>query len=123
MKLFVLQNSEIPAYRQIFGQIAAQILSGELAGGEALPPIRTVSRELAVSVITVRSAWDALEEAGLIETRAGSGCFVRALSDEERGVMRRQAVEKPLRELIEQAKSFGYTAKEAASLLEEAWQQ
>lgn len=121
MKLSVLQNSEIPAYRQIFGQIAAQILSGELASGEALPPIRTVSRELAVSVITVRSAWDALEEAGLIETRAGSGCFVRALSDEERGAMRAQAVEKPLLEFIERAKSFGFGADEAQELLRRNW--
>ena len=121
MRLSVLPGSEIPVYRQIFSQISSQILSGALPAGEALPPIRTVSKELGVSVITVRGAWDALEAAGLIETRTGSGCFVKALSGSEREEMRSKKKKKALSEYIENAKSLGYSEREAENLLREYW--
>ena len=54
MYLSVLPSSDTPAYRQLYEQLAAQILSGALPSGTALPPIRTVAKELGVSVITVR---------------------------------------------------------------------
>ena len=121
MRLSVLPNSETPAYRQICDQLAAAILSGELRAGEALPPIRTVSKELGVSVITVRSAWDALEHTGLIETRVGSGCFVRALSETQREALREEAIRAPLAELIEAGKTFGFTAPELCEKIRRAY--
>ena len=121
MRLTVLPDAEKPAYRQIFEQIAAQILSGELEGGAALPPIRTVSRELGVSVVTVRGAWDALEAEGLIETRVGSGCYVAALPQEELAAHRREAISEPLERLVGAAKELGFSEKETAALLSEHW--
>ena len=76
MQLSVLSNSATPIYRQIYEQISAQILRGTLQAGSALPPIRSVAKSIGVSIITVRSAWDALERDGYVHTVAGSGCYV-----------------------------------------------
>lgn len=119
MRLSVLQNSPIPAYKQLYDQIFAQIISGELETGAALPPIRTVSKELGISVITVRSAWDALLSEGLIETRAGSGSFVAELSRAEKERLRRKALQKPLSELASAARSLGFTAAETAEMVKD----
>ena len=108
----VLPNTEVPAYRQIYEQLAAAILSGTLQAGAALPPIRTVSREISVSVITVRGAWDALEADGLIETRVGSGCYVAKLSPAKRERLRENTLRPSLDECIRSAKSLGYSETE-----------
>lgn len=64
MKLTVTNTSPLPLYRQMYDQLAAQILRGEIAPGEVLPPIRTVAQELSVSLISVRRAWEELERDG-----------------------------------------------------------
>lgn len=110
--LTIIPNSPVPAYRQIYDGIASGIISGRIAGGSPLPPIRTVAKELGVSVITVRSAWDALEADGLIVTRAGSGCYAAELTSFELERMRLKALEKPLRELISSAKQLGMSVDE-----------
>jgi GntR family transcriptional regulator len=76
MDLIVSASSPEPIYAQIARQIAAQILRGDLAPGQGLPPIRTVARHLAVSVITVKKAWEELEHQGLITAQVGRGSFV-----------------------------------------------
>jgi len=72
-----------PIYRQIFEQVSAQIIRGELKPGELLPPIRTVAKELRISVITVKKAWEELERLGFIYSMVGRGCFVAGLSARE----------------------------------------
>lgn len=72
----VIGNSEKPIYEQIYEQVSAQILNGELRAGEMLPSIRALARDLRISVITVKSAWEMLENGGFIVTRQGKGCFV-----------------------------------------------
>ena len=118
MQLSVLSNSSIPAYRQLYDQIAAQILSGSIAPGTALPPIRSVAKELGISVITVRGAWDALLADGLIETRAGSGCYASFLSSGQIEAIKKHAISGPLKELADSAKSLGYTFEETIEMLE-----
>lgn len=121
MNLSVLPNSPIPAYRQLYDQIAHQILSGTLKAGTSLPPIRTVSKELGVSVITVRNAWDALIADGLIESKAGSGCFVASLKRQELESRREEALNGPFDELIEKAKVLGFTKEELIKAIEEKY--
>lgn len=123
MHLSVLPNIETPVYRQIQEQLTAQILSGTLPAGTALPPIRTVAKEIGVSVITVRGAWDALERDGLIETRVGSGCFVAALSASERERRRDEAMKQPVEALIATAKSYGICESELYAFLKEEWKK
>lgn len=121
MKLLILPDSATPIYQQIFEQLAAQILSGELEGGAPLPPIRSVSKQLGTSVITVRSAWDALEAEGLIETRPGSGCNVARLTGEERALRRESALTEPTEQLIETAKALGLSAEELCERIRRRW--
>ena len=70
MELIIRNNSGQPIYDQISGQIKAQILSGALSPGDALPSIRGLAKDLKISVITTKRAYDELEAQGLINTRA-----------------------------------------------------
>lgn len=76
MNLVIHYQTDVPIYQQLYEQISAQIINGELKPNECLPAIRSVARELQISVVTVRSAWDMLENDGFIYTQAGRGCFV-----------------------------------------------
>ena len=76
MDVILSPASDTPIYAQIAEQVAAQILRGDLAGGATLPPIRTVARQLEVSVITIKKAWEELERAGFIYAQVGKGSFV-----------------------------------------------
>ncbi len=76
MHIFIDNHSGTPIYEQICAQLTAQILDGTLAAEEALPSIRSLARDLRISVITTRRAYDELERAGYIYTVAGKGCFV-----------------------------------------------
>lgn len=119
MRLSVLPNSGVPAYKQICEQITAQILSGEIEGGSPLPPIRLVAKEIGVSIITVRSAWDALEAEGLIVTRAGSGCYASELDPGRLEALRRKAVTEPLRAFTGTARNLGFGDSEIIALVAE----
>lgn len=76
MQIFIDNKSGSPIYDQIYSQIKAQIISGALKEDEALPSIRTLARDLRISVITTKRAYDELEKEGFIYTVAAKGCFV-----------------------------------------------
>ena len=76
MDIVISVKNEKPIYEQVYDQIASQIISGALEANCCLPSIRTVAKELGISIITVKSAWEMLENNNFIYTRAGKGCFV-----------------------------------------------
>lgn len=76
MNLFIENRSGIPIYEQVYGQIKAQIISGALAADAPLPSIRNLAKDLRISVITTKRAYDELEKEGFLYTVAGKGCFV-----------------------------------------------
>ena len=76
MELIIRNVNSQPIYDQIYTQIKAQIVSGALKPREALPSIRALAKDLKISVITTKRAYDELEAEGLIDTVAGKGCFV-----------------------------------------------
>ena len=76
MELIIRNNAERPIYDQIASQIKEQILTGALAPGQALPSIRSLAKELKISVITTKRAYDELETAGFVVSVAGKGSFV-----------------------------------------------
>ena len=76
MNIIISNASDKPIYDQIYNQIKTAILSGQLAPGQALPSIRALAKDLRVSVITTKRAYDELEREGFIYTVAGKGCFV-----------------------------------------------
>ena len=76
MNIFIDNKSGAPIYDQIYSQIKTQIINGTLAENEALPSIRNLAKDLRISVITTKRAYDELEHEGFIYTVAGKGCFV-----------------------------------------------
>jgi len=76
MELFISNTGQEPIYAQITRQIKQQILSGQLHEGDALPSIRLLAKELRISVITTKRAYEDLEAAGFIVTQPGRGSFV-----------------------------------------------
>lgn len=76
MRLFIDNRSGVPIYDQIYTQIKSQIISGELEEDAPLPSIRNLAKDLRISVITTKRAYEELERSGFIYTVAGKGCFV-----------------------------------------------
>ncbi|MBS5726117.1 MAG: GntR family transcriptional regulator [Clostridiales bacterium] len=76
MHIFIDNKSGQPIYEQIYSQIKAQIISGELKEDDPLPSIRNLAKDLRISVITTKRAYDELENEGFIYTVAAKGCFV-----------------------------------------------
>ncbi|MGE4483965.1 MAG: GntR family transcriptional regulator [Oscillospiraceae bacterium] len=76
MDVIISNSSDQPIYDQIYTQIKSQIISGRLTEGEALPSIRMLAKDLRISVITTKRAYDELEKDGYIYTVAAKGCFV-----------------------------------------------
>ena len=76
MNILIDNKSSAPIYEQIYSQIKAQIVGGTLHEDTALPSIRSLAKDLRVSVITTKRAYDELEREGFLYTVAGKGCFV-----------------------------------------------
>lgn len=82
MKMIISNSSSIPIYEQIKKSIIEQIISKELKEDEALPSIRTLAMDIKISVMTIKKAYDELEQEGYIITRQGKGSFVAPSSNE-----------------------------------------
>ncbi|HVJ48559.1 GntR family transcriptional regulator [Desulfitobacterium sp.] len=104
MKIVISNSSSDPIYQQIFNQIQEAIFQGELKEGEALPSIRNLAKDLQISVITTKRAYDDLEHERYIETVPGKGSFIAVQNKE---LMR----EKHLRILEDQLTEGIHTAK------------
>lgn len=118
MELIIRNSTNQPIYDQIYCQIKAQILSGALAPGEALPSIRALAKDLKISVITTKRAYDELEAHGFIYTLAGKGCFVADNNLEILREQRRQELETHLTAALELAKSCGLTRQDLKQMLD-----
>lgn len=121
MNIVISNTSEKPIYQQLFEQISAQILKGELESGYCLTPIRQAAKELRVSIITVKKAWEELERCGLIITITGKGCFVAEFSSDEKLRMRNEMVIKQMVSDLSYYKSFGLKIEEVIELLKKAY--
>ena len=117
MELIIRNTSSQPIYDQIASQIKAQIISGALAPGEALPSIRGLAKDLKISVITTKRAYDELEAAGFINTVAGKGCFVAEQNLELVRAQQLQQLSAQLAEAVELGRSCGMTEPELTALL------
>jgi GntR family transcriptional regulator len=111
-----------PIYQQLFEQISAQIIRGQMKEGFCLPPIRTVARQLQISVITVKKAWEELERAGFIVTMVGKGCFVARLKAAELSGKRDEMALEKLRKDIEYYKTLGLSMEELIGLIRTYYQ-
>ena len=117
MELIIRNNSGQPIYDQISGQIKAQILSGALSPGDALPSIRGLAKDLKISVITTKRAYDELEAQGLINTVAGKGCFVAEKNLELIKEENLKKVEQYLEKAVKLSRTCGLTKDDLIDMI------
>ena len=117
MDIIIRNTGEVPIYDQITRQIKSLILKGELQEGEALPSMRLLARELRISVITTKRAYEELEREGFLTTVPGKGCFVapRNLELVREDALRR--AEEHLGAAVEVARTGGITLDELMQTL------
>ena len=82
MDIIINNSSGVPIYEQIEEQIKGQIMSGELVEGEALPSMRILAKDLKISIITTKRAYEDLERDGFIESVTGKGSFVKGINSD-----------------------------------------
>jgi GntR family transcriptional regulator len=121
MNIAISNTSEKPIYQQIYEQISAQILKGEIEKGYILPPIRQAAKELRVSIITVKRSWEELERSGLIYTVIGKGCFVAEISSDDMHQKRNEMIMKQMVEDTSYYKSLGLTLEEVFELMQKVY--
>ncbi|MGB4505310.1 MAG: GntR family transcriptional regulator [Syntrophaceticus sp.] len=118
MKIIISGSSQKPLYEQIADQIKNQIIMGEIEPGDALPSIRSLARELQISVITTKRAYQELENDGFIETIPGKGSFVSGENKELLREKRLRMLEKKLSEVITESRYLGISMRELKEMLD-----
>ena len=117
MEIYISNTSGVPIYAQITEQIRAKILAGELKEGEMLPSIRLLAKELRISVITTKRAYEDLEQAGFLYTLPGKGSFVAAQNPEIHREEALRQVEQHLQNAIDAARRGGIEPEEVRETL------
>jgi GntR family transcriptional regulator len=123
MRIVISNASESPIYAQIARQIRAQIVDGTLSEGEALPSIRHLARELEISVITTKRAYDDLEREGLIDSVAGKGTFVAVHNKEFLKERTLKSIEDRLARVVHEAQLYGIERTDVETILDLLWKE
>lgn len=125
MNIIISNQSSIPLYEQISSQIRSAVLKGELSAGEALPSIRQLARELRVSIITTKRAYEELESQGYVQAVPGKGSFVSSASSQRLREAALAQLEDQLGEAVAAGAALGVTLEEmqeTVAALYEDWQ-
>lgn len=117
MKIVISNSASEPIYEQICHQIKAQIISGDLTGGDELPSIRKLAKELQISVITTKRAYDELEKEGFIDSVVGKGSFVALQNKELLRERKIKSVEEMMADIVDEAQKLGITYSELKEML------
>ena len=118
MQIIISTQSKEAIYEQIFKQIQQQILTGELQPGEALPSMRQLAKDLHISVITTKRAYEELEKQGYIYSIVGKGSFVSEQNVDLIHERKLNALEEKMNEVVINGKELGLTLRELQALLE-----
>jgi len=118
LNIIISNSSPEPIYEQIYRQIKNSVIIGELRPGELLPSIRTLARELQISVITSKRAYEELERDGFIETVPGKGSYVSEQSAELLKEKRMRIIEEKLTEVVDDCKLLGINLAELHEMLD-----
>ena len=122
MTILIDNRSGVPIYDQIFTQIKNQILSGALSENEALPSIRSLAKDLRISVITTKRAYEELEREGFLYTVPGKGCFVAPKNVELLREENLKKIEWHFSQIQSLAASCNLSKADLMEMLECAWE-
>lgn len=118
MKIIINSSSMVPIYEQIMDQIKAQITAGDLRENDILPSVRTLAKDLKISALTVKKAYDNLEQEGYTVTVHGKGTYVAAANTERILEDRRREVESDLEKAVEKGRRCGLKDEEIRELFD-----
>lgn len=116
MKIIISNSSSTPIYEQIKNAIISSIMSGELEEDENIPSIRSLAQDIRISVMTIKKAYDELEQEGYIITRQGKGSFVAPKNTELAKEQAKKDIEEHISNIILIAKKFDVSNKEIMDL-------
>jgi len=117
LNIFIDNKSGNPIYEQIYSQIKSQIINSTLAEDEPLPSIRNLAKDLRISVITTKRAYDELERDGFIYTVAGKGCFVAQKNTELLREENLRKIEAHIEEIIKLSASCNLTKQDIIDMI------
>lgn len=118
MNIIISNSSEEPIYEQIANQLKEQIVKGSLKEGQLLPSIRNLAKELKISVITTKRAYDELEKEGFVVTVAGKGTYVASINKDMIREEKIKMVEEKMIEAVLTAKLVGLSLEDLKEMLE-----
>lgn len=118
MDIIISNSSGVPIYEQIEEQIKSQIMNGELAEGDALPSMRVLAKELKISIITTKRAYEELERDGFIESVTGKGSFVKGINSDIVKENMLFAIEELLDKAVDKALLGKVSCEELTEMLE-----
>ncbi|MBO4919782.1 MAG: GntR family transcriptional regulator [Erysipelotrichaceae bacterium] len=118
MKMIISNSSSVPIYQQIKNCIIDQIMNGDLSEDDPIPSIRSLAQEIRISVMTIKKAYDELEQEGYIISRQGKGSYV---APKNTGLAKEKAqkdIEAHLSKILQIAESFDIDKKEILDVFE-----
>ena len=118
MNIIISNSSGEPIYEQIIKQIKSNIFSGQLSEGDSLPSIRSLAKELRISVITTKRAYEELENEGFIQTMPGKGSYVSGQNKELLKEKRLKIIEDKLSEAIEESKLLNLSPDDLKEMID-----
>ena len=118
MHIIINNSSMVPIYEQIIDQIKSEIIRGELQPDTVLPSVRSLSKELKISALTVKKAYDTLESEGFTVTVHGKGTYVSAVNQESLMEEQRRDVEADLEMAIQKGRRCGLKDEEIREMFE-----
>lgn len=118
MKIIISNSSPIPIYEQIKNAIIKQIISDELIDGEMIPSIRSLAQDIKISVMTIKKAYDELENEGYIYSIQGKGTYVAPKNIELAREQANKDIEKYIYNIIEISKKYNISKEEVLDLIE-----
>ncbi|CAM3500550.1 GntR family transcriptional regulator [Marinicrinis lubricantis] len=117
MRIIISNHSKEPIYEQIYAQIKKQILTNELKVGDPLPSMRALAKDLDLSVITTKRAYEELEKNGFIYSIVGKGSFVSEQNHEMMKERKMKVIEEQLLTAIQNSREIGLSLTELKELL------
>jgi transcriptional regulator len=118
VKILISNSSKLPIYEQIVNSIKEAIVVGELSPNEKLPSIRSLAKDLNISVITTKRAYEELENQGFIETVGGKGCYVSFFNKELVYEEKLKEVEEKLQDALSIARSIKLDKSDIKSIID-----
>lgn len=117
MGIIISNTSKAPIYQQIITQVKEMVFKGELKEGDVLPSIRQLAKDLQISVITTKRAYEELEKEGFIISVVGKGSFIAGQNKELLKERRLKIMEEKMIEIIEESKLLNITVNELTDML------